>query len=173
MSEPKCGFDPCDRPVMTKGLCNGHYQQRWKGLALTPLTPRLAAQGTCAVDDCSRSIAARGLCSRHAATSARMRVNPEEMPALYRSGCMNPNCPETQDLHVDHDHSCCPGNESCGNCVRGALCRTCNILLGWVERAGDSRSILSGLEKYITSPPDTGLTTYRPAYKTKKRRGVD
>lgn len=41
--------------------------------------------------------------------------------------------PET--LHVDHDHKCCPGHPSegekaCGRCVRGFLCRGCNVGLG-------------------------------------------
>jgi Recombination endonuclease VII len=40
-----------------------------------------------------------------------------------------------QLVHVDHDHGCCPEkNRSCGNCVRGLLCHTCNISLGHVER---------------------------------------
>jgi hypothetical protein len=38
-------------------------------------------------------------------------------------------------LGVDHDHKHCSGSESCGLCVRGMCCRTCNgHLLKFVER---------------------------------------
>ena len=63
--------------------------------------------------------------------------------------CENPNCDRTEGrMVVDHDHSCCPGNDSntCGNCVRGILCSNCNSGAGLL---GDSSLKLRGLADYL------------------------
>lgn len=49
-------------------------------------------------------------------------------------------------LHIDHDHSCCPGTFSCGRCVRGLLCSNCNNTLGRVK---DDPSLLRSLAVYV------------------------
>ena len=47
---------------------------------------------------------------------------------------------------VDHDHSCCPGQSSCGKCVRGLICGPCNRMLGI---ANDTPEILEGAARYL------------------------
>jgi hypothetical protein len=36
-------------------------------------------------------------------------------------------------LVLDHDHSCCPTEFTCGKCIRGVLCTSCNMALGAVR----------------------------------------
>ena len=40
-------------------------------------------------------------------------------------------------LSVDHDHSCCPGKMTCGNCIRGLLCYKCNTHIEWYAKQDD------------------------------------
>jgi transposase-like protein len=39
--------------------------------------------------------------------------------------------------HIDHDHKCCAGENTCGNCVRGILCPNCNPGLGQFKDSED------------------------------------
>ena len=53
---------------------------------------------------------------------------------------------------VDHDHSCCPGSRSCGKCVRGALCSSCNAAIGSLGDSVDGvRNAMVYLEQYNLS----------------------
>lgn len=49
--------------------------------------------------------------------------------------------------HIDHDHACCPeARKSCGKCVRGLLCSTCNVGLGMFK---DNRATLRNAIDYL------------------------
>lgn len=55
----------------------------------------------------------------------------ERTTELLAAGCAV--CGSRDELHIDHDHRCCPGGSSprsCGQCVRGVLCHGCNTALG-------------------------------------------
>jgi Recombination endonuclease VII len=43
--------------------------------------------------------------------------------------CKKP--PVKNRLHVDHDRACCPRIGSCGKCIRGLLCSSCNSKVEW------------------------------------------
>ena len=82
-------------------------------------------------------------------------ITKEEYDALFQNQghqCANPACGRSQpggkgnQWHVDHDHRCCPGKTSCGKCVRGLLCGTCNIGLGSFR---DDPEIIRGALRYL------------------------
>jgi hypothetical protein len=70
----------------------------------------------------------------HLRSTYRMRL--EDYDALFhRQNGACAICGEKSDesLHIDHDHNCCPGRISCGKCIRGLLCKTCNRGIGHFE----------------------------------------
>ena len=77
-------------------------------------------------------------------------ITPEQhAEMLEQQGGACPIClKELEAPYVDHDHSCCPGRKSCGKCVRGLLCSTCNTGLGLL---GDSRENLARAADYLAS----------------------
>lgn len=77
---------------------------------------------------------------RHNITKQRY----EEMVSLYDGKCHA--CQDDVGTSIDHDHSCCPGSFSCGQCVRGVLCRNCNIALGILK---DNKDTMLKLINYI------------------------
>ncbi len=71
-------------------------------------------------------------------------LSPEEYDILISGACYV--CGRSDELlHIDHDHNCCPGKKTCGNCIRGALCQRCNRGLG---QFGDDPSLLRKAADY-------------------------
>jgi hypothetical protein len=94
--------------------------------------------------DCSKLVG-------HAANLKRFGLTVEDYIDLEKSQnglCKICNQPETHKrrLSVDHDHSCCPGANSCGKCIRGLLCFRCNAVLG---QLGDNTDILDSMIEYL------------------------
>lgn len=55
-------------------------------------------------------------------------------------------CKTRDGSNIDHDHNCCTGSYSCGNCVRGVLCSQCNTALGLLN---DDVEKIKNLIKYL------------------------
>lgn len=64
----------------------------------------------------------------------RYGMNQEQWNRMFSAqGGLCYLCAEPLDVatprkvHVDHDHACCRGERSCGTCVRGLACFSCNV----------------------------------------------
>ena len=55
-------------------------------------------------------------------------------------------CNKNKRLVVDHDHSCCLQKNTCGNCVRGLLCFSCNTLVGYIEI---NKNLIKSVDFYL------------------------
>lgn len=151
-----CAFPECGRSRYLKGWCVGHYSQHVRGRDLRPLYETLK----CRVASCPETYFPREggspFCRKHTDFKRRFNLSNERVVELHQvEVCGNPGCDITEDLHMDHDHSCCPrgkvfevkSRKSCGDCVRGWLCRNCNIALGLLH---ESPSRIRGLADYVS-----------------------
>lgn len=77
-------------------------------------------------------------------------ITPEHYADLLEAqggkcaGCLSE--PTNKRFAVDHDHSCCPGQKTCGQCIRGLLCGNCNTALGLLR---ESEETIARLLDYI------------------------
>ncbi len=60
--------------------------------------------------------------------------------------CGGSNWKGKRRFSIDHDHSCCAGERTCGKCVRGLLCDQCNHGIG---KFGDNPERLRKAADYI------------------------
>ena len=58
-------------------------------------------------------------------------LTPTQYQELIANGCEV--CRSMDNLHIDHDHRCCPGQKTCGRCIRGVLCSNHNRAIGFTH----------------------------------------
>lgn len=155
-----CSFPTCVNSIHAKGLCMTHYAQQRRGKPLTPkrdrgrvrkVAERKFKYAPCLVNGCDE-IAPRDLCLKHRTYRSRMRATTDFIVNLFStSDCDICEAPvQGREMHVDHDHTCCPsrpGHTGCMKCVRGILCRECNLALGLVR---ENPAVLTAMIAYLT-----------------------
>lgn len=138
-----CVFDGCIRMNGTGiGYCTAHYQQHCLGVDLKPLKDSLPPMDHPQRRRWQKYGLLPGAYEQLLAGSGGACSLCGNPPAVGRA------------LVVDHDHNCCPGEKSCGNCVRGLLCDNCNIGLGHFK---DSVESLQLAIEYITRHSEKGV----------------
>lgn len=170
-----CSFIGCLNTHHAKGYCSGHYSQIQRGVKLTRLQPRRSPKdvlyrnsfGDKQCVTCSEWKPVNEY-QKEPRTGDKLRASCREcvnlITRLYKYNISLTELHElleTQDYgcaicrvglhptaHIDHNHACCPGKGSCGKCVRGILCNSCNTALGSLREDPEIiRNALSYLER--------------------------
>ncbi|MHB9759953.1 endonuclease domain-containing protein [Streptomyces sp. BYX5S] len=85
--------------------------------------------------------------------NAILRAQDDTCPLCLRLGG-DPSMEGPSWWHIDHDHNCCPSQSSCGQCVRGLLCRNCNVRgLAWYESLSPELRTWDHINAYLADPP--------------------
>lgn len=94
------------------------------------------------------------------------RITPEDYDSMLKEQggfcaiCRFPERVKDQAMAVDHDHKCCDGYRSCGNCIRGLLCGRCNSMIGLGQ---DNPETLENAARYLRTAGHKNLTGRRSA----------
>lgn len=106
---------------------------------------------------CSGKCRQQAAGSRRDSNICRHGITPEQFAALLLAqggtcaipACEAAQCSNGRRLHIDHDHRCCPGHDSCGSCIRGLLCDRHNVAIGMCQ---DDPEQLRDLARYLEAP---------------------
>lgn len=102
-------------------------------------------------DECRAVVKQRSTAEAFMRNRYRMTMTQyDEMAASQGNACRICDKPfiHRTKVHIDHDHNCCPGDSTCGDCVRGLLCGPCNTMLGMAK---DDPKILARAIEYLTA----------------------
>lgn len=155
-----CTLD-CDGPYYAKGMCQRHYATFRRTGQTTPIPrPYKHSRKIITIADCIGPYVCAGCnqlkssadfpnlrpgkCNTCHALRARLRrygITEELLSKSEACEICNILFESVKDMHIDHDHSCCPGGanaKTCGKCTRGILCTRCNSMLGFAKDNPDT-----------------------------------
>lgn len=157
-----CAVEDCKNKARARGLCDKHYM-RWLNHGDIN-HKRWTPPAICGLNECEESYYAKGRCKLHYSRERTQRkqslrhgiTEDRYLELLARQGGKCAICKTTEPggrgrWCIDHDHGCCPtGDGSCGQCIRGILCASCNTGLGMFK---DNPDALRAAIRYLGSSP--------------------
>lgn len=170
-----CKFAGCGKPIRSQDLCGGHWKQQYLGKSLTPILPGRRNRGRVLTSThagctwCDRVLPlshfkmmettglARSRCARcEVLASHRLSyANYQSLVAAQDGKCAICNTVPDGQFAIDHDHKCCPGQKSCGVCIRGLLCGDCNWGIGLFR---DDPARLRSAIRYVSKGTNVQLS---------------
>lgn len=139
-----CAVVGCEAQVKAKGLCVVHYsRQRATGdVGEAARRHRPRGERTKAERDAAQRLRKFGV------TLERFNEMLAAQGGLCAICRRNEPYSDGRRWCIDHDHRCCPGDRSCGKCVRGLLCSQCNHAIGLLQ---DDPEIVRTAASYLES----------------------
>lgn len=127
-SKPQCSIDDCTTVVYAKTMCRKHYARVLSYGRLHKVNKKYDPNRMYTKYHKAEDLRRYHLISSYG-------ISYEEYEILASNGCNICGKHDKENtLHVDHDHSCCDSKITCGNCVRGVVCGSCNSVLAAVDR---------------------------------------
>ena len=150
-----CIADGCNKKHYCMNYCSSHYSRlQVSGDVKSEIPIKILTYGKydCDVPFCKNKHKARGLCGTHDATKRTYNLTSQQLVEMLSRSCEV--CGVSDNLTIDHNHSCCNKRSSCGKCVRGTVCQNCNRAMG---QAKDNSKTLRMLADYLDKYNKTSL----------------
>lgn len=122
-----CTIEFCDKSHYAKGMCRTHYTRWNRNGSLDSLHD--------IVEDNKIYLYGKNEVTYHREYMLmyRYKLTKDKYNEMIKEGCNVCGNYQERNIHVDHDHACCNGSYTCGNCVRGVVCNACNQSIGKYE----------------------------------------
>ena len=114
-NKKSCSIEGCERLHYAKSWCRVHYS-RWLRNGTTVRKFEQAWD------------------SKESRLRNQYLITLAEYNERSANGCEICGDKPNHSFHVDHDHKCCPSHITCGKCVRGIICSSCNKAVDSYER---------------------------------------